>query len=155
MKGQLILFPEDSLASQQALTEKGMALQTIDGSGQICAELLTPCGPAGCLLRTLLTWSGWKSLTSLPMIWRPVHTKRSYLLFRLSLSGPSISGKGSGLLPTIRASEWKGTGPKGSKSHTHWLNHYYLSATVTDSGKLNPTFAERMMGYPSDWLKID
>jgi len=52
------------------------------------------------------------------------------------------------LLPTIRASEYKGCGPKGSKSHNHWIKRFYLSAIVTDSGKLNPTFAELMMGFP-------
>lgn len=68
---------------------------------------------------------------------------------------PSTSGKGSGLLPTPRASEWKGCGPKGSKSHSHWLSHFYLSAVVTDSGKLNPTFAERMMGFPTGWTACE
>jgi hypothetical protein len=57
-------------------------------------------------------------------------------------------------LPTIRRSEYKGCGPKGSKSHTHWLQHFYLSAVVTDSGKLNPTFAERLMGMPDGWTEL-
>jgi hypothetical protein len=28
---------------------------------------------------------------------------------------------------------------------------FYLSAVVTDSGKLNPIFVERMLGYPEGW----
>jgi len=63
-------------------------------------------------------------------------------------------GTESGLLPTVRASEYKGCGPKGSRSHSHWLAHFYLSAIVTDSGKLNPTFAERLMGMPADWTDV-
>ncbi len=60
----------------------------------------------------------------------------------------------SGLLPTVRASEYKGCGPRGSRSHTHWLNHFYLSAIVTDSGKLSPMFAERLMGMPQGWTDV-
>jgi len=59
-----------------------------------------------------------------------------------------------GLLPTVRASEYKGCGPKGSRSHNHWSSHFYLSALVTDSGKLNPTFAEAFMGMPLDWTDV-
>lgn len=67
---------------------------------------------------------------------------------------PLTKGTESGLLPTVRASEYKGCGPKGSRSHSHWLAHFYLSAIVTDSGKLNPTFAERLMGMPADWTDV-
>lgn len=67
---------------------------------------------------------------------------------------PAIKGTGSGSLPTVRASEYKGCGPKGSKSHSHWLHHFYLSAIVTDSGKLNPMFAERLMGMPLGWTDV-
>jgi hypothetical protein len=51
------------------------------------------------------------------------------------------TGKGEGLsktvkmLPTPRASEYKGSGPVGSKSHTHMLKRDYLCAVV----KMLPT----------------
>lgn len=67
---------------------------------------------------------------------------------------PLTKETASGLLPTIRASEYKGCGPRGSRSHTHWLNHFYLSAIVTDSGRLNPTFAERLQGLPQGWTDV-
>jgi hypothetical protein len=57
-------------------------------------------------------------------------------------------------LPTLRASEWKGCGPRGSKSHTHWIERFYLSALVTDSGKLSPIFAERLMGFKTGWTAL-
>lgn len=81
-------------------------------------------------------------------------TKRGHIYMALTLLEPHISATGFSLLPTIRASEFKGCGPKGSSSHTHWLNHFYLSAMVTDSGKLSPTFAERLMGFPEGWTDI-
>jgi DNA (cytosine-5)-methyltransferase 1 len=36
------------------------------------------------------------------------------------------------LLGTPRAAEYKGSGPVGSASHTHWLDHGYLTAQVMD-----------------------
>ena len=84
---------------------------------------------------------------------------RSGILFDGTVSpqvplAPITKETGSGLLPTVRASEYKGCGPRGSRSHTHWLNHFYLSAIVTDSGKLSPMFAERLMGMPQGWTDV-
>lgn len=79
---------------------------------------------------------------------------RNGTVYRLPPLALLTKETGVGLLPTPRASEWKGCGPKGSKSHAHWLSHFYLSAIVTDSGKLNPTFAERMMGFPDGWTGL-
>lgn len=61
--------------------------------------------------------------------------------------------------PTPRASEWKGTGPIGSKSHQYRLDRSYLDATVQDaehtSGPLNPTWVEWLMGLPLGWTDPD
>ena len=61
--------------------------------------------------------------------------------------------------PTPRASEWKGTGPLGSKSHNHRLEKGYLDATVQErsqvSGSLNPTWVEWLMGYPEGWTDLN
>ena len=66
---------------------------------------------------------------------------------------------GGRLLPTPRASEWKGVGPIGSRSHLHRLSRGYLDATVQEltgaSGRLSPRFVEWMMGYPPDWTTPD
>jgi len=60
--------------------------------------------------------------------------------------------------PTPRASEWKGTGPLGSKSHRYRLDRKYLDATVQDAeqatGTLNPVWVEWLMGFPSNWTDI-
>lgn len=76
---------------------------------------------------------------------------RNGTLYRLPPLEQNTRGKESGLLPTPTANQWKGSGPKGSRSHTYMKEKFYLSAVVTDSGKLNPIFVERMLGYPEGW----
>ena len=60
--------------------------------------------------------------------------------------------------PTPRASEWKGTGPLGSKSHEYRLDRGYLDATVQERGQttgpLNPTWVEWLMGWPTGWTDL-
>lgn len=57
------------------------------------------------------------------------------------------------LWPTPRASEWKGTGPLGSKSQAYRLDRKYLDATVQEAeqrtGKLNPEWVDWLMGVPT------
>ena len=57
-----------------------------------------------------------------------------------------------------RSTEWKGTGPIGSKSHEHRLNRKYLDATVQDregaSGSLNADWVEWLMGLPVGWTSL-
>ena len=78
---------------------------------------------------------------------------------RLQPLAPHTGENGSGLWPTPRASEWKGTGPLGSKSHKHRLDRGYLDATVQErgqrTGKLNPTWIEWLMGYPLGWTDLE
>jgi site-specific DNA-cytosine methylase len=70
-------------------------------------------------------------------------------------SGPK-SGDGLAtavrLWPTPRASEYKGTGPIGSKSHDHRLKRGYLDSTVQAeegrTGWLSPEWVELLMGFP-------
>lgn len=60
--------------------------------------------------------------------------------------------------PTIRASEYKGADPLGSKSHKHMLKRQYLSATVQEvdqaSGSLSPKWVDWLMGYPIGWTDL-
>lgn len=60
--------------------------------------------------------------------------------------------------PSPRASEYKGVGPLGSKSHDYRVQKGYLDATVQDeeqrTGALNPDWTEWLMGYPIGWTDI-
>ena len=59
------------------------------------------------------------------------------------------------LLPTPRASEWKGVGKKGSKSSLKWNKQGYLSGVMNETCSptngeathLNPSWVEVLMGY--------
>ena len=61
--------------------------------------------------------------------------------------------------PTPRASEYKDTGPVGSKSHSHMQEKKYLCAAVKDPeqplGSLNPQWVEWLMGYPEGWTDLE
>ena len=61
--------------------------------------------------------------------------------------------------PTPRASEYKDTGPVGSKSHTHMKDKGYLCAETKDpqqpSASLNPNWVEWLMGYPPGWTNLE
>ena len=63
------------------------------------------------------------------------------------------------LWPTPRASEWKGVGPLGSKSHKHRVKKGYLDATVQEvgqvTGQLNPNWVEWLQGYPIGWTDLN
>ena len=63
------------------------------------------------------------------------------------------------LLPTPRASDYKGTGPVGSSSQIHHEEHGYLEGTLKkltgQNGFLNPTYVEEMMGFPIGWTDLE
>lgn len=61
------------------------------------------------------------------------------------------------LFPTPRASNCKGSGPRGSKSQRHLEERGYLTGVVAteQSGQLNPQWVEWLMGFPSGWTDLD
>ena len=67
------------------------------------------------------------------------------------------------LLPTPRASEWKGCGQVGSKSSLKWKEQGYLSGVMNETCSpqtgeathLNPSFVEEMMAYPVGWTDLE
>lgn len=60
--------------------------------------------------------------------------------------------------PTIRASEYKGCGPLGSKSHHHMNDRSYLCAVAQErtgtTGRLNLSWCEWLMGLPIGWTEF-
>jgi hypothetical protein len=61
--------------------------------------------------------------------------------------------------PTPRASEYKDSGPVGSKSHSHMDARQYLCAKAKDPGRpsgcLSPMWTEWLMGYPIGWGELE
>ena len=60
--------------------------------------------------------------------------------------------------PTLTASEWRGVGPIGSKSHLHMLDRGYLGPWVQEvegkTGKLNPDWCDAWMGFPPGYSRM-
>jgi hypothetical protein len=71
--------------------------------------------------------------------WNQLVTKRRGEYSLRLKSAHRTSGSGSSSWPTIRASEYKDTGPIGSKSHDHMLGKGYLCAVVTQDAWQTPT----------------
>lgn len=61
--------------------------------------------------------------------------------------------------PTPRASEYKDTGPVGSKSHKYMLEKDYLCAVTKEetmpTGKLSANWTEWLMGFPVGWSDLE
>jgi len=60
--------------------------------------------------------------------------------------------------PTPKASDYKGTGPYGSKSQRHDAMKRNLKGSVSEynnDGQLNPDWVEILMGYPFGWTDIE
>jgi hypothetical protein len=64
----------------------------------------------------------------------------------------------TGVLPTPTFSQFKGTGPMGSKSQEKRLKKGHLDASIQDlegeTGKLNPDWEEWLMGFPPGWTNL-
>lgn len=102
--GQLILFPEDILASLFLWPGTDEARRMTVISGQRCSELLRTSGPVGSLLKMLLGTSRWAS-TQRYLIWRAQATPQGRLLFRLAPRAPSTGATAFSLSPTITAAD--------------------------------------------------
>jgi len=147
---QLTLFPEDSRASHSVKPGSAEARKMTVTSGRKCLELSRISGPLGSLVKMLLVSSQWRS-TRCCLTWKASATPRNRLLFRLVPSTPRTEGTGSPLLPTVtagdisfgqfdakaamlwptvKASDYKGSGPAGSKSAEHDLKHRNLKGVV-------------------------
>ena len=126
-------------------------------SGRTSAKLLHPKDPLGAFSRMFMGTSHWDSTKCL-LTWKPKATPQGRLLFQLAVSMPTTKETESGLWPTPRASEYKDSGPVGSKSHKHMKDRHYLCAEVKDqqkpTGKLNPEWVEWLMGYPEGWTEL-
>ena len=92
--------------------------------------------------------------------WWPTPTRDHYSRRTRYAQGGFPLSMAVRLWPTPRASEWKGSGPKGSKNQKYRLKKRYLDGTVLEGqpdgagGKLNPVWVEWLMGFPPGWTDI-
>lgn len=63
------------------------------------------------------------------------------------------------MFPTPKATDYKGSGPRGSKSAEHDLKRGNLKGvvkyTTEESGELNPEWVEWLMGFPLGWTDLN
>ena len=146
----LAVTPANPLA-QQASEPARMTQDTCGLGSQM--ELL-PCDPESAFLRTSKDTSALDSEKSL-QTWKALVTQRRGEYSQRVRAVRLTSGSASSFWPTIRASEYKGCGPLGSKSHQHMNNRSYLCAVAQErtgqTGRLNPSWCEWLMGVPIGW----
>lgn len=180
---QLTLSVQGSPASLLATQGSSEARQMTVTSGRMCLELSRKSGPLGCFLRMCLESSTWRS-TRCYLAWKPRATKQRRLLSRLVPSVPRIGEIGSGLLPTLTATDAAPitggelyvtkTGTVRARYKLHSSNRGLLP-TLTQhgnynrvgaspnsgdglatvlGGNINPEFAEWFMGFPVGWSEL-
>ena len=80
------------------------------------------------------------------------------LYYQLQVLEPCTGDIGQRLLPTLTASEWKGTA-----KNRYWGSHTYRSDKLAsrfrtqseDMTHINPDYAEVYMGFPMGWTVLD
>jgi len=122
--------------------ESDLEQKTLDISGHSSQTEFALCD-LGCVsLRTSRDTSA-SDLERLLESWKKLVTKlRGEYSQRVKLAHLTRES-GSSSWPTIRASEYKDTGPIGSKSHDHMLGKGYLCAVVTQDAANWPTIQAR------------
>ena len=108
--------------------------------GLKCSALLRNSSPVGCLVRTLLESSTWRS-TIVLLRWKPSATPHGRLLFRLAPSTPRTDATGCGLWRT----------PTAAETHNQdYSNQIYLQNQVKDGMWPTPTESEGKHGVGSN-----
>ena len=176
-KTNLRCFQGDSPVSHSHVSDSNGDLQTPVTSGRNCAASLRNCGSIMCLAKMLLTSSIWGSTKrSLTGKRRDMQSGHSYFLLAPSVRGMSGSELSSwGLMfPTPLASD-TGTRaavpraavprvemtPRGAfrgmrKNGGKWAAGlseviYFLEEGADAAMRINPEWAEWMMGFPKGW----
>jgi len=110
---QLILFVEESPASQQVEPGSREARQITAGSGRKLCELFPNSTPLGRFSRILLESETWAS-PEFYLKWKISATKEGSLIFRLAPSAPRKLGKG--------ISSWATATTRDGKGGADWKN---------------------------------
>ena len=174
---QLTLFPGDFRASLFLQPGSDEARRMTVTSGRKCCELLESCDPIGSLAKMLLVSSAWHS-TRCFLTWKASATPAKHLLFRLVPSTPrtDVTGVQSWPTPTAAdayiealASKQQKAGSKHSLNlacavrmyptplASDWNNRRGRKSNIQNvvGGKLNPTWVEWLMGFPTGWTDLN
>lgn len=145
---QLSLFPGDSRASRSVQPGSEEARMMTVTSGRKCLELSKNSGPLGLLEKTLLESSIWSS-TRRYLTWKVKATKQGHFLFQLAVSTPRTDGTDAPSWPTPKATDYNGSGPRGSKSAERDLKKGNLKGAVMYA---TPQARDHRTGQGKRWL---
>jgi len=126
------LMDPESASAQKTLGTSGLSSQTE-------FDFFAPDSAISRMSKDTSASDSERSLES----WNQSVTKRRGEYSQRLKSAHRTSASGSSSWPTIRASEYKDTGPIGSKSHDHMLGKHYLCAVVTQEAANWPTIQAR------------
>ena len=152
-----VYLPGDLIASHTVPPGESLARSITVQSGRKCCALLQRQDLVSLWLKTLLASSTWNSTTCF-LRWRPRATPSGRLLFQLAPSMQDTGEIESGSLdrilwPTPAAGDDRDRGNLSKpviKRRIAKGKQMNLSMVVSDkNGKLNPTWVEWLMGYPS------
>lgn len=156
---QLTLFPADSHASRSASPESGRGRATTATCGRRCSESYANSDPLGCLVKTCLESSIWRS-TRCCLTWKTSATPRNRLLFRLAASMPRTKENESQLWPTPST----GAALCAGSGNFQTLKRMAEKGLITEEerrqlsqgngGKTNPGLLEWLMGYEQEFTKL-
>ncbi len=145
-------------ASHSAQQERDLAQKTPATSGHTSPDQYELFAPECVFLKTSKDTYPSDSEKSLENWNKLVTRRRLEYSLRVKLVRHT-NASGSSSWPTIRASEYKGTGPFGSKSHKHRFKKFYLDAVAQErlgkTGRLNPSYCEWLMGVQIGWTACD
>lgn len=126
-------------------------------SGLKCLESYTNSGPLGCLVKMCLESSIWHS-TRCFLTWKKKVTPQKRSLFQLAVSMPRTEETESVLWPTLLASSYGSTGARKMlrrmKERGLITDEEYRGLSSGNCGKINPEFAEWLMGYEQQFTKL-
>lgn len=144
---QLTLSLEGSPVSHSPLPGSGEAREMTATSGRRWSGLSKNSGPLGSLERMLLGSSGWHSPIYY-LSWKPKDIGQGHFLYQLALSEPDTGGTGLRSWPTPKATDYKGSGPAGSRSAQHDLERGNLKGAVMFA---TPQARDYRSGQESRW----
>jgi hypothetical protein len=144
---ELTLWPEDSLASQSARTDRKRLKTMPGGYGRKHSGSFAKLDPRGQFWKTsqayltgeLMMFSG---------TWPRSGMTRNGTAYRLPPSVPSISVIGSSLLPTPQARDFKGKSQRAEYGDEGCLPNVL-------GGVPHPDYVECLMGFPIGWTDLD
>ena len=148
---------EDTLANLSPSQVEKKVKKIRDMSGLSILDLSKNSDQLGLLERMLVDTLNSVS-TPCSRTWKVKVTPQGRLVFQLLASAPTTKEKESGFWPTPRAAigmNMRLTKNMATLRHKKYLETEVAYQESAPGGKLNPTWVEWLMGYPTQWTDLN